>query len=398
MPQNVKLVCSNGMKTSDLVVTNRDVRIASGNLIATVIDKPKNFGCKWIGILVALIAIIVVPMLITVGPLALALIATAAGVLGSLGAGVSGIPLCYLATMNSNWELHHTTVRIGPNKDLALLDVSTLTCSIFSSGKIFIFYNRTLANKQATAFALRNTVEIFAAANIGAFGAGIVNIAKTSGLLSTQMGIHALFGTAYYTVAEKLDNILDSARDATADVIVERIDGKSSPASGMAEHKDKTNSEYEENTFYADESVLGVPRDAGVDYADYEDGTKKIPRAERRGEYNKKGPLKKDKNGTLRRDPNKPKSLNHAASEAARGKKGTAAQEAKAPYKEKARTIVRNRRIAKSAKSGVKSFLAGMGISWVIDVAAVSMQKHIDNHMDEEVKSREAIGVIADEH
>lgn len=81
----VTLTCTNGFKTSKLLVKDRKVKIAGGKLIATEEDKPCNFACKWAGVLIALVvaACIAAPFLVAV------LAAFVAGMVAALSLGVS---------------------------------------------------------------------------------------------------------------------------------------------------------------------------------------------------------------------------------------------------------------------------------------------------------------------
>ncbi|RYE27450.1 MAG: DUF4280 domain-containing protein [Sphingobacteriaceae bacterium] len=417
VPKNVKVVCSNGMTTTDLIVKNRNATIIKGQLWATIEDKPNNHGCKWLGIIAAALTALLCVLVVGTGGLAAVAIGALVGAAVATGSGFSGIPICYLATMNANWEIYHKNVFLE-GKEM-LLEISTLTCKVGFGGKVYIFYSEYVANKQAMAFAVRNSVEILGAAGIGAFlGSGFV-IASGAGVISTQMGLHLVgFVGINYLSSKVLDSKLDSARDSVAGYLVPYKEGRQNIApsqstrkeaaqlktvtggegkydisdeeSDMSAYKNITNQDYEEKTFSLDNGVSSLATDPMIDMYNHKDGTEKMSRAERRREYNKKTSPKKDANETLRRDPTKPKSLNDAA-------KRDPANVQKYKNEANKRAFIRGKEgLAKSIKKGMGEFALMLGISWAMDVLAASLQRHVDNHLDEELASRGIISVQAE--
>lgn len=380
VPKNVHLVCSNGMIKSDLIVKNREAKIVSGQLWGTIEDKPNNFACKWAALIAAAAAALIAVLVVGTGGLAAVAIGAAVGaaVVGAqAGAGAMGIALCNMATQSSKWIMYHETVKLGGKH--MLLEKSTLTCELGFGGKVYIFYSEAAANKQRNAFATRNAVEILGAAGAGAFIGSGMAIIGTSGLFSAQMGIYAAFGALNYTAAEAIDGQLDAARDGVAEMLVPYSPGASE--SDMSEKKNADNDAYEKATFGLDDapSLIGEPISH---YYDIKDGTadpKETPattRDERRREYNKKTKPVKDKNGTLRRPPGQPKSLNHDS-------KANPANKSKnlATAKNRAASsayLSRKGYMSKFGK-GLKEFALVTAITWVLDVASASLQRDADN-------------------
>lgn len=386
VPQNVHLVCSNGMTKSDLIVSNREAKIVNGNLWATIEDKPRSFGCKWLGIIVAALTALILVATAATGGLAAIAIGAAIGAAAATGMGFSSIPWCYLATMNAKWELHHQTVKLGGEK--MLLDTSTLTCSIGFGGKVFIFYSEAAANRQRNAFATRNLVEIIGAAGMGAFiGSGLA-IYSTSGLLSTQMGVYLGFASLNYVAASEVDGFLDAKRDDVASAIVPYSENVSE--SEMTIKKNEDNDAFEKSTFYLDDppSLISDPilenynQQQGIGDKDY-----RPSRAEVRREYNKKTDVVRNKNGSLERPKNKPKSLNHDS-------KSNPANSQKNKATARGRGFRRNH-AGRKIMHGVRDFAILTGIIWAADVVSVSLQRHADNNLSEEEKAKALVNVQA---
>ena len=172
----VTLTCTNGFKTSKLLVKDRKVKIAGGKLIATEEDKPCNFACKWAGVLIALVvaACIAAPFLVAV------LAAFVAGMVAALSLGQL---LCWVALRGSIWTEFHPKVKIGGQR--ALVENSKLKCLLFS-GDIKIFYDQASAEQELRNNQFRNTVEIFGAAFIGrSLGASV----NANGWLGAVKGV-----------------------------------------------------------------------------------------------------------------------------------------------------------------------------------------------------------------
>ena len=140
--EDVTLVCSSGLKTSKLAVVERGVKIAKGKKIATELDKPINFMCKWSGVLIALLAGIVCALMAVpfIGALVIAFMAG----MGS-AAGLGSI-LCHCLLQSSKWSNPHSKVKIKGSK--ALTDKAQLNCAI-GGGTISLFFDPATASKQS---------------------------------------------------------------------------------------------------------------------------------------------------------------------------------------------------------------------------------------------------------
>ncbi|QNK64813.1 DUF4280 domain-containing protein [Pedobacter sp. PAMC26386] len=176
----VTLTCSNGFHTSTLLVKNRGVFIAGGKLIATYEDKPKNFACKWAGVLVAIVvaACIAAPFIVAV------LAGFLIGILASLSIGDL---LCWIALRGATWQEVHSKVRIKGIRPL--LGDSKLICPVFG-GDIKIFYDAETAGKQNNINIFNNSVEILGAAFMGRSFRMFANSIQISGWInaSTSFG------------------------------------------------------------------------------------------------------------------------------------------------------------------------------------------------------------------
>jgi len=397
VPKNVHLVCSNGMMKSDLIVTNRHGKIVSGQLWATIEDKPNNFACKWAAIIAAAIAALVAVLVVGTGGLAAVAIGAAVGaaVIGAeAGAGAMGLALCNIATRNAKWIMYHQTVKLGGEK--MLLETSTLTCTIGFGGQVYIFYSEAAANRQRNAFATRNAVEIIGAAGFGAFiGSGLA-IASTSGLFSAQMGIYAAFGATNYVAAEAIDGQLDAARDSVAASLVPY--NESVTESQIAQDKNADNDTFEKSTFQFDDapSVLSDPIILHRDILDGTADPKETPatsRGERRREYLSKTKPVRDRNGTLRRPTNVPKSLSHDT-RANPGNK--AANLATARNRAAAAAYVSRRGYVSKFGRGLRDFAIVTAFTWVVDVASASLQRDADNNREaDEAPAKALVNVQA---
>ena|GEM_PF-3522508 len=162
--EGVSLICTNGFKPAKLLVKDRGVCIAGGQLMATEEDKPTNFACKWAGVLAALIAAI----LITAPFIVAVLVAFLIGMLAAL---TLGQLLCWVALQGGKWNMVHPQVKL--KGQCALTESSKLTC-VLMGGDITIFYDEATAGKALRNNWLRNSVEILGAAFMGrAFGASL---------------------------------------------------------------------------------------------------------------------------------------------------------------------------------------------------------------------------------
>ena len=162
--EGVSLICTNGFKPAKLLVKDRGVCIAGGQLMATEEDKPTNFACKWAGVLAALIAAILItaPFIVAV---------LAAFLIGMLAALTLGQLLCWVALQGGKWNMVHPQVKL--KGQCALTESSKLTC-VLMGGDITIFYDEATAGKALRNNWLRNSVEILGTAFMGrAFGASL---------------------------------------------------------------------------------------------------------------------------------------------------------------------------------------------------------------------------------
>ncbi|KGN76600.1 hypothetical protein HQ40_03740 [Porphyromonas gulae] len=155
--EGVSLICTNGFKPAKLLVKDRGIRIAGGQLMATEEDKPTNFACKWAGVLAALIAAILIaaPFIVAV---------LAAFLIGMLAALSLGQLLCWVALQGGKWNMVHPRVKL--KGQCALTENSKLTCALMS-GDITIFYDEATASRALHNNWLRNSVEILGAAFMG---------------------------------------------------------------------------------------------------------------------------------------------------------------------------------------------------------------------------------------
>ncbi|GAD05813.1 hypothetical protein PORCRE_1522 [Porphyromonas crevioricanis JCM 15906] len=163
--EGVSLICTNGFRPAKLLVKDRGVRIAGGQLMATEEDKPTNFACKWAGVLAALIAAILIaaPFIVSV---------LAAFLIGMLAALSLGQLLCWVALQGGKWNMVHPRVKL--KGQCALTENSRLTCALMG-GDITIFYDEATASRALHNNWLRNSVEILGAAFMGrALGSSLI--------------------------------------------------------------------------------------------------------------------------------------------------------------------------------------------------------------------------------
>lgn len=116
--EGVTLVCTNGMHTSKMTVQDRGVTIANGKKIATEMDKPDMFSCKWAGVVMAMFAAFMIAAPFVVGILL-------AFIIGMIGAFTVGRYMCkIILSMSSKWLMPHNTVKIKGQQ--ALIENSEL--------------------------------------------------------------------------------------------------------------------------------------------------------------------------------------------------------------------------------------------------------------------------------
>lgn len=228
VPAGTFAVCTNGMKMGKMIVTSQTtVKTSKGKLIATLKDKPTNFSCVWAGIIAAAVAAIVFALATTLGPLAVVIIATIVGMLGSF---TLGSMLCYFCLKETPWlsGSEHPNVLISGNK--ALVHTAQITCTplgFLPSGNIQLFFDKSVASRNATVFFFKNSLDILEGAALGARLAGLGQIAAKvftgfgGGLMgTTAAGIvtAGLIGSGY-AIGKSIDIIQSSSSTALANWI-----------------------------------------------------------------------------------------------------------------------------------------------------------------------------------
>ena len=228
VPAGTFAVCTNGMKMGKMIVTSQTtVKTSKGKLIATLKDKPTNFSCVWAGIIAAAVAAIVLVLATTLGPLAVVIIATIVGMLGSF---TLGSMLCYFCLKETPWlsGSEHPNVLISGNK--ALVHTAQITCTplgFLPSGNIQLFFDKSVASRIATVFFFKNSLDILEGAALGAGLAGLGQIAVKvftgvgGGLMgTTAAGIVTaeLIGSGY-AIGHGIDIIQNSSSTALANWI-----------------------------------------------------------------------------------------------------------------------------------------------------------------------------------
>lgn len=228
VPAETYAVCTNGMKMGKMIVTSQTtVKTSKGKLIATLKDKPTNFSCVWAGIIAAAVAAIVFALATTLGPLAVVIIATIVGMLGSF---TLGSMLCYFCLKETPWlsGSEHPNVLISGNK--ALVHTAQITCTplgFLPSGNIQLFFDKSVASRNATVFFFKNSLDILEGAALGAGLAGLGQIAAKvftgfgGGLMgTTAAGIvtAGLIGSGY-AIGKSIDIIQNSSSTALANWI-----------------------------------------------------------------------------------------------------------------------------------------------------------------------------------
>lgn len=198
--EGVSLICTNGFKPAKLLVKDRGVRIAGGQLMATEEDKPTNFACKRAGVLAALIAAILIaaPFIVAV---------LAAFLIGMLAALSLGQLLCWVALQGGKWSMVHPRVKLKGQS--ALTENSKLTCALMS-GDITIFYDAATASRALHNNWLRNSVEILGVAFMGrAFRIAFSTYGWQKGLiyLIKQIPLNLVYGYGMAEGANIVSNI-----------------------------------------------------------------------------------------------------------------------------------------------------------------------------------------------
>lgn len=228
VPVGTFAVCTNGMKMGKMIVTSQTtVKTSKGKLIATLKDKPTNFSCVWAGIIAAAVAAIVLALATTLGPLAVVIIATIVGMLGSF---TLGSMLCYFCLKETPWlpGSEHPNVLISGNK--ALVHTAQITCTplgFLPSGNIQLFFDKSVASRNATVFFFKNSLDILEGAALGAGLAGLGQIAAKvftgfgGGLMGTTAAglVTAGLMGGGYMIGHYIDILQDSSSTGLANWI-----------------------------------------------------------------------------------------------------------------------------------------------------------------------------------
>ena len=179
LPSKTYLVCSSGMKKSELVVYSQLTVFndSKNRKIATIDDRFGDFICKYALIIGAFVA----AAIFASGGTLLAILATIA-----IAAGVS-LGMC--ATVNffnaGGWKNPHPTAFINQTtKRNILTDKSYFSCPI--GGTIIPIYDENIASRQAEIFRDKAITEIFMSA-VGGFFFG--------GFAAASIAAQASFGT-----------------------------------------------------------------------------------------------------------------------------------------------------------------------------------------------------------
>jgi len=155
VPNEVFLVCTDGMKKSQMLVKSQTtVKIANGRLAATINDRFQgNFFCAKMVIAGAVIgaiaaALFIAATILTGGAVAAgtaALIGAGAAAGGAAaGAAVSFVPsICSMLTSGNKWTPVHPKVKI--EKQEALVEHSKIPCIL--GGNVMIFYSEKAADE-----------------------------------------------------------------------------------------------------------------------------------------------------------------------------------------------------------------------------------------------------------
>ncbi|GGE50482.1 uncharacterized protein DUF4280 [Pedobacter psychrotolerans] len=155
VPNEVFLVCTDGMKKSQMLVKSQStIKIANGKLAATINDRfSGNFFCAKMviagAIIGAIIAAVVIAATILSGGavgvgLAMAIGAGAAAGGAVAGAGAALTPsICSLLTSGSDWMPVHPKVKLENQK--ALIEQSKIPCLL--GGNVMIFYSEAAADE-----------------------------------------------------------------------------------------------------------------------------------------------------------------------------------------------------------------------------------------------------------
>lgn len=226
VPAGTYAVCTNGMRMGEVIVTSQTtIKNHKGDLLATIADKPTNFKCVWAGIIAAAVAAFLLALAATLGPLAVIIITALIGVLESV---TLGRLMCYFCLRCYPWlpNSGHPNIRIAGNQ--ALLSSAKIVCTplgFLPSGSIMLCYDKSVARRTATMYAISNSLKIFEGAVFGAGVAGICCIMKgVFGMYKSALeGTIAAIGTgsilvgAGYTIGSGTSKTQEWASNKIAD-------------------------------------------------------------------------------------------------------------------------------------------------------------------------------------
>ena len=226
VPAGTYAVCTNGMRMGEVIITSQTtIKNHKGDLLATIADKPTNFKCVWAGIIAAAVAAFLLALAATLGPLAVIIIAALIGVLGSV---TLGRLMCYFCLRCYPWlpNSGYPNIRIAGNQ--ALLSSAKIVCTplgFLPSGSIMLCYDKSVARRTATMYAISNSLKIFEGAVFGAGVAGICSIMKgVFGMYKSALeGTVAAIGTgsilvgAGYTIGSGTSKTQEWASNKIAD-------------------------------------------------------------------------------------------------------------------------------------------------------------------------------------
>ncbi len=176
VPEKTYAVCTNGIVKGQIIVGSQTTTKTQDNrFIATQFDKPTNFKCKYLGILIALVGGFIAAMLATgVGTL-IAGILIATVIAAALTYGIGGA-VCSFCLKSAEWSIVHPLIKIEGHS--AIIGKSQLICTplFLPSGVITLYYSEEVASRVARITAIKNITEMFAAAGLGAAIQGLGSV------------------------------------------------------------------------------------------------------------------------------------------------------------------------------------------------------------------------------
>ena len=394
VPAGTYAVCTNGMRMGEVIVTSQTtIKNHKGDLLATIADKPTNFKCVWAGIIAAAVAAFLLALAATLGPLAVIIIAALIGVLGSLTLGrlmCNFCLRCYPWLPNSG----HPNIRIAGNQ--ALLSSAKIVCTplgFLPSGSIMLCYDKSVARRSATMYAISNSLKIFEGAVFGAGVAGICSIMKgVFGMYKSALeGTVAAIGTgsilvgAGYTIGSGTSKTQEWASNKIADWSTDGEYGELEEKEKGGGGSDDTVSNLEKGVStqpgdfrlipaYSDEAELNRQYNVGTQ-ATGEVFNESWKRIKADPAYNKKGISKEEKNAVRN------KHMKEVAKE----------------LFERNKKIARNDGFWKNVKKGVTDFfivnLACIGINVAGETAFKISKVALERARDLEAEAQSKVGI-----